>query len=45
LSAAQRRAVKAAMVTMTRDFGFIKLVHDQTKDGWLKGPADEGRPL
>jgi hypothetical protein len=43
LSPKQRNAVKAAMLTLTRDITFIRMIADQGRHHVL--PMDEGRAL
>jgi hypothetical protein len=43
LSAKQRNAVRGAMIAMTRDIGFSKLIHEQASAHAV--PMDQGRPL
>jgi hypothetical protein len=43
LSAKQRNAVRGAMIAMTRDIGFSKLIHEQASAHAI--PMDQGRPL
>jgi len=43
LSAKQRNAVRSAVIAMTRDIGFSKLIHDQASAHNI--PLDQGRPL